>query len=247
MAEEGQGLPEGGSPLAETPRFEDWYNAQPQALREEYERRLMSAAYQQFNDGLATEYGDLLPLVIDAKSDPELRKKLGRLKDGKVRDLFAAALDTFDRAAPPADANPLAERVQSVETKLAEDEQRRQWDAYNAARDREALALQNEFPQLRGNAKLTQHIREIAEARTMQNLRNGKAQAIPYKDVFDEWQSLAKAEPPPSAPQTTQAGPPDRPQAPRTAQEGRERALTLLRNAGGLSRLQQSIEARVQR
>lgn len=253
--------PEVQQPEAQAPEtfdYEAWYNDQlaksPKAL-EEIGQRAMSYAQQQFNQQLEEQYGDIMPLWVEAKKDPEFRKALKEnLTDPELRKfLFSTAVEAY-RGVNKANAepqgtedNPLAKRVDELQSKLDSQQQERERNDYVSRRSLEMQALQREAPELAFKEadskdpayRLAAHITEVAESRSE---RFGKP--VSYKDVYLEMRDVINREKPPAAPATSRTQAPPKPQAPQTKAEGRDRALDTLKRAGGIAGLARTAGAR---
>ncbi len=261
-------------PADEAWDFDKAWGATDERLRKAAEERIYTDAYGRYNKAIEAEYGDLLPILVAAKEDPALRKRLAKLTDKQVRDfLFDQALDVYDKThieepaeGPKPDAN--AERLTALESKLDNDARERKYDKYVEGLATEFGALRNEFaddlnfssdkdPQY----KRANHLFKVwdtrfaaSAARAGVNINRAPhlwvtealdkgIKAPTYRELYDELHEVEGRSRPPAAPVGDDAGPP-KIQAPRTAAEGRERALQLVKRAGGINGLQASFNAR---
>lgn len=230
--------------------YAKWYEAQPEEAINEVANRVYQAAYTDINKRLTDEFGeDLLPILVEAKNDPELRKALKSYvkDDPELRKfLFGPAVDAYratTRTEPTtgvADDNPLKKELDEVKGKLEAQENERQLQAYVQHRNAELEALQREAPELRFEKadpsdpafRLASHVAEVAEERTRRFGKN-----VAYKDVYLELRDVIHREKPAAAPATSRNTAPPKPQPPKTQAEGRDRALETLKRAGGIAGL----------
>jgi hypothetical protein len=280
-------IPAVETPAVETPPADDYdfdksYGGLPERLRKDAEERYMRTAYESFNAALAQEYGDILPIIAEAKSDPAFRKALSRLSEKDLRQfLFENALPVYEKstsvAAQPGDIQTdpkvaeLEKTVESLQQKISIGEAQTAYDRYATNRTREFEALRNEAgdeltwqTDKDAGYKLADHLIKIAEDRSERAARatgidttqpTWYAEALSrnvrmpsYREVYDEWKEIAGRSAPPAAPAGSSAEPPARSgQAPRDASEGRERALKLLKQTGGLRGLATTASARNRR
>jgi hypothetical protein len=239
---------------------------------------------------LAEQYGDVLPLAIEANKNPNLRATLAAaaadpelltlLGDSKAREmlkdltqselrefLFGEAKTTYQKYATPAaqrrddGVDPRDARIAKLEETIADERHTRETQSYIADRQREVSALTNAFPDL-GKAearKQLEHVINVAEDRFMtaamqrgikttnadgsvrmswpaEALRAG-VKPPTYREIHEMYAEVLGRTAPPAAPATTVSSAPPPAQAPRDPAEGKQRALTLLKNSGGLKGL----------
>lgn len=170
--------------------FDAEWSKVPERLRTEAAQRL----YDGYNAALSQEYGDVLPLIIEAKGSPALREALAlAAKDPSFRDLLAdadfrkgfnkltdkqqrefllgEASDTYAKYAAPAagertpEKDPREARIEALETKFSQQTDERETGSYIADRQREVQALASKYPELVQDQKLLGHVVEIAEQR----------------------------------------------------------------------------------
>jgi hypothetical protein len=149
--------------------------------------------YGQYNHEIATRYGDILPLVVEAQQNPQLRAALvqlatkaelremitdprlqqyaDQLTKKELRDfIFGEAIPTYERYAPaqvePVKvADPNAERLSALEQRFELEASERADNAFVAARQREGQAFLTDYPQLATDQKLLEHIVTVTEDR----------------------------------------------------------------------------------
>jgi hypothetical protein len=264
--------PAAAAPASDAFDFETEYAKLDPKLRTEFETRVGQRAWDSYNHALEQEYGDLLPLVVEAKQNPEFRKKLTRLTDKELRDfLLDSGIEVYERThAALSDDVPagvtedprikqLTDRTAALEGEILNERATRVAEAYAKTREQEARALMAEVgddlkfekPDDPGYKRMN-HVVTIAEQRSEIAARKAgidtskptwladavaKSVKMPtYREVYDELAEILGRSAPPAAPSTSRSGPPPaQPQAPRTAAEGRERALALLKQRGGFA------------
>ena len=160
--------------------------------------------------------------------------------------------------APPQDFRD--SRVDVLEEQFATERGQRAFDRYTAGRNSELVALQNEIgdtlrwqSQDDASYKFVNHLIKVSEDRFERAARTAGvdtskvtwiADAIDkgvkppsYREAYQELNEIYNRQAPPTVPATARSGPPERPQAPRTATEGKARAMAELQRAGGFSKL----------
>ncbi len=278
------------TPEGAAPDFDAEWNKLPETFRTEVTSRF----HDGYNRMLSEQYGDVLPLAIEANKNPNLRATLAAaakdpelltlLGDEKARDmlkdltkaelrefLFGEAKSTYERYNTPADAarsraeqkpSPAEERVAKLEESIATERFERDTDGYISERQREVQALTSAFPDLARpeSRKQVEHIINVAEERfesaalqrgiKTRNADGSQRKAWPaealragikpqaYREIHEYYAEVLGRATPPAAPATSAATMGAAPaQAPRDAAEGKTRALTLLKNSGGLKGL----------
>lgn len=272
--------PPAGTPGTETFDFDAEWNKLPERLRTEATQRL----YDGYNNALSQQYGDVLPLFVEANknanlratlaaaaNDPELRDLLAdptardqikRLTKKELREfLFGDAVTAYEKYALPEtpgrapEKDPRDARIEQLEAKFQSDVDQRESGGYVGNRQREVNALLGEFPQLKEDQKLLEHVVTNAETQfesaalragidTSQKNPGWPAQALragikptSYREAWQYYAEVLGRSAPPAAPGTSPATAPQPPQAPRDASEGKQRALKLLQSTGGLKGL----------
>lgn len=135
--------------------------------------------------------------------------------------------------------------VEALKEKLHKDELADQQVRYENYRRNEMIALMRERPDLSFKEasekdpayRKAAHIAEVAEARTKANYERGVQKVVSYKEVADELDAVLGREKPPAAPRTTHDRLDQKPQAPKTVAESKDRMRETLAKAGGLRAL----------
>lgn len=196
----------------------------------------------------------------DLLADPDFRKDFNKLTDKEQRSfLFGQASETYRKYAVPAEAtqphvDPTEQRLSAMEQRFQQQNDDRETGGYIDGRKREVQALTAEYPTLAQDQKFLGHVVEIAESRfesaamragvKTQDNPGWPAQAIragvkppSYLEAYQYQAEVSGRTAPPAAPATSPATPPSQPQAPRSAAEGKARAVALVKKAGGFSNL----------
>lgn len=258
-------------------------------LPENFRTGIVNRFNDTYNQRLGEQYGDVLPLVVEANKNPNLRATLaaaaqdpelltllgdekarGMLKDLSKKELreflFGEAKTTYEKYATqkPAGApevDPRDARLAQLETTIADDRSTRETQGYIGERQREVAALTSAFPDLAKpeSRKQLEHVINYAEERfetaamragikTRDANGNARMQwpaealragikAPSYRETHEMYAEILGRTAPPAAPATSRASIPAPAQAPRDASEGKQRALSLLKNSGGLKGL----------
>lgn len=222
-------------------KYNEWYNSQPEqarmvidrAVNEIEELRRVRGVVEPFQDLLADE--EERKFLASLKEDPELRKFL--------RNDATEVYRSSRVKAQPAEPDPMSE-IQSLKASIESERAERQAREYQEERKKEFEALAREAPRLARALKannpndpdyrFANHLIEMAESRSG---RLGKK--LSYKEVYDELQSYAAAEPPPAVPSTSPPGAARAVQAPTNEVESRARMKQVLERAGGFRKLTQ--------
>lgn len=280
--------PDPAAPPADAFDFDGEWSKLPENFRTGIVERFNAG----YNEQLAEKYSDILPLVIEANTNPQLREALAlAAKDDKFRGLLSKpkfikefnkltddeqfdflvgeASDTYTKYSTPAttrraaaDApDPRDERIAALEDRFATESDGKVTQKYISDRQSEFIALRNAFPDLAKPeaAKQAEHVINTAEERfesaalragiaTRNKDNSGRerwvAEALragikppSYREMHEMYAEVLGRSAPPVAPATSPSSMPAPAQAPRDASEGKNRALTLLKNSGGLKGL----------
>ena len=170
--------------------FDAEYGKLPEPLRNGIVERFTA----QYNDALGREYGDILPLVAEVRTnpnlratlaaaaqdpelrdylaDPDARKQIKQLSKKELREfLFGEATATYEKYAAPAAAAPGGETIDPRDARIAQLEERftteqdtREQNTYISSRQNEMRALTSAFPDLAQNVKQLEHVVNHAES-----------------------------------------------------------------------------------
>jgi hypothetical protein len=190
--------------------LDKWISTQPKEAIDAFGKRTTDNV----NAWLDKEYGDLMPLLVEAGKDGDFRKELRELvKDGKVdrevadfvlgagievarqpRDKDGRFVPT-EREAVPAGDPELRKEVTELRTWRDEREKKEHQASYEADLGRQYQALANQFPEVRFKESkledpgfaLASHLIEVADLKNRAFMAAGSNQRVTLRQVYDEW------------------------------------------------------------